>query len=84
MQILEIHARTRHDGKLLLELPEPLRDQALDMVIIVQPCAQQRAPQENTGAVTAETRWNAISPLLGRLKWRGDACAAQRRLRNEW
>ncbi len=70
MQTLTLNAKTDMDGHLRLDLPVHLPSKELHLTI----AWQQTDPERSYD----------FSDLVGRLKWRGDAVAAQRALRGEW
>ncbi len=73
MQTLTIHTQIDADGRLRLDVPTQLPDREVDVVLVISPTTPLpvRPPHD-------------FSAVAGRLKWRGDALAEQRRLRNEW
>lgn len=70
MTVLNVSAETDHDGTVRLALQTPLKDQRVDVVVVVQPATT--APSYD------------FSDIAGHLQWTGDAVAAQRGLRDEW
>lgn len=70
MTVLNLSAETDHEGVVRLAVPTPLKDQRVDVVVVVQP---------SSGSVRRD-----FSDLAGRLQWKGDAVAVQRALRDEW
>lgn len=70
MQRLTLNAKTDMDGHLRLDLPVHLPSKELDVTIVWQQTDAERSYD--------------FSDLVGRLKWRGDAVAAQRAIRSEW
>jgi len=69
--VLRVQGRIDHDGHLRLDVPTQLRAGDVEVIVNIQPSNGTAAPID-------------FSDLVGRLKWRGDAVAEQRELRDEW
>lgn len=61
------------DGHLRLDVSTQLPPGQVELVLVVHPKSQDE-----------KTKHYDFSALTGKLNWRGDAVAEQRRLRNEW
>ena len=74
MEVIKLIAEIDNAGKLNINLPTKLSAGKVDLVVIVNP-----VPQENKGKNIYD-----FSDLTGKLSWKGDAVATQRKLRDEW
>ena len=72
MQTLKLDTEIDADGHLRLDVATQLPPGKAEVVLIATPTGNGR-----------QQRYD-FSDLAGRLEWRGDAVAEQRRLRNEW
>jgi hypothetical protein len=57
---------------LMIELPESYQNKKVEVIIL--PLEEKKEPPEKYD----------FSDLIGKLEWKGDALAEQRRLRDEW
>lgn len=71
MQI-KVHGKIEADGHLRLDVPTSLPAGDADVTITVNPSDEPGHSKQD------------FSALIGKLEWRGDALAEQRRLRDEW
>ena len=76
MQIFKVIAKTGRTGKVKVDFPTPLISKHVEIVMIVQPAQD--------GAAKPTRPSYDFTRLVGKLHWTGDACQAQRSLRNEW
>ena len=74
MQILhlKVHGRIESDGRLRLDVPTQLPPGEADVALTIE-----------SNEITGNHRHD-FSDLAGRLKWRGDAVAEQRGIRDAW
>jgi len=69
---LNLHGKIEADGRLRLDVATALPAGDADVVVTISPSGND-----------PKRRYD-FSKLAGRLAWRGDAVAEQRRLRDEW
>jgi hypothetical protein len=69
---LKVHGKIDADGHLRLDVPTSLPAGEADVILTIN---------ENN---ESSERKQDFSDLVGKLEWRGDALAEQRRLRDEW
>ncbi len=62
------------DGQLHILLPTGLRPGKVELAVVIKPMRKR----------SAKRRKYDFSHLVGKLRWSGDAVAAQREMRNEW
>ncbi|MBA4197297.1 MAG: hypothetical protein C0459_07045 [Chitinophaga sp.] len=61
-----------HSGSITVELPEEYNDKKVEVIVL--PLEVEELPKKKYD----------FSDLVGKLEWKGDAVAEQRRLRDEW
>ena len=71
MKTLQINTKTDRDGHLRLDMPLARSATAISLIVVMDDKASSKG------------KYNC-SDLVGKLKWKGDAVAEQRRLREEW
>jgi len=69
---MELRRRLDSDGHLRLDVPAASTSEDVDIVIVINPIPGQPGLKHD------------FSDLVGRLEWRGNAVAEQRKLRDEW
>jgi hypothetical protein len=71
METLRTSATINRDGRLKIDIPTPLTEGEVEVVLTIEKREKPVFPYD-------------FSDLAGRLKWNGDALAAQKAIRNEW
>jgi len=74
MEVLKLTTEIDSTGQLKIDLPTNLEAGKVDLVVIVNPVADDEKKQNSYD----------FSNLEGKLSWQGDAVGTQRRLRDEW
>lgn len=63
-----------HSGSVTIELPEEYNNKKVEVIVL---------PVDETNTTTPKTKYD-LSRFFGKLQWKGDAVAEQRKLRDEW
>ena len=74
MEVLKFTAKVDDEGQLKIDVPTNLEAGTVDLVVIINPSANKDIKQNIYD----------FSSLEGKLSWKGDAVATQRKLRDEW
>jgi hypothetical protein len=72
MLVQTINIKTTATGHLLLDIPTTYLEKDLEVVLVINETKKQTPVHYD------------FSDLIGKLDWKGDALAEQKRLRNEW
>ena len=72
MQVVKTKGEVGADGRLRLDVPVELPAGTVELILVVSEPAQPNGLKYDFAGVA------------GRLEWRGDAVAEQRKLRDEW
>lgn len=72
MKTLILKTKTNANGYIHLDLATDVTDAEVEVVVVVNELRGQTRPI------------GGLLDLVGKLQWRGDALAEQRRLRDEW
>jgi uncharacterized protein (DUF952 family) len=79
MITINIKQKTNSKGLLVINVSTKLIEKNVDVVLVIQEKAE--VPEENTESLR---RKFDFSHLYGRLEWKGDALAEQKKIRSEW
>ena len=74
MEVLKLTTTIDESGYLHLNIPTHLSAMEVNVVVILNPVAENGKQQSSYD----------FSDLVGRLTWQGDALVTQRTLRDEW
>jgi hypothetical protein len=80
MITINLKQKTKKNGHLVIDVPTTLIDKNVDIVLVIQ-------EKEETSLKNIEDRKTKkydFSHLYGKLEWKGDALAEQKKIRSEW
>jgi hypothetical protein len=79
MITINLKKKTNTKGNLLINVPTPLIEKEVEIVLVIQ---EKNEPFEDEKIM--KKRKFDFSDLYGKLEWKGDALAEQKKIRSEW
>jgi hypothetical protein len=80
MITINLKQKTKKNGHLVIDVPTILIDKNVDVVLVIQ---EDEASGKNSEEIEAKKKYD-FSQLYGKLEWKGDALAEQKKIRSEW
>lgn len=81
MITITLKQKTKKNGRLVIDVPTMLIDRNVDVVLIIQEKEEQVL--NSIEEKKTKTKYD-FSALYGKLEWKGDALAEQKKIRSEW
>jgi hypothetical protein len=73
MITINLKQKTKKNGHLVIDVPTTLIDKNVDVVLVIQEKEETQTKKKYD-----------FSHLYGKLEWKGDALAEQKKIRSEW
>ena len=73
MITINLKQKTEKNGHIVIDVPTPLIEKTVDIVLVIQ---------QKEEASQTKTKKYDFSHLYGKLEWKGDALAEQKKLRS--
>ncbi len=81
MITITLKQKTKKNGHLVIDVSTTLIERNVDVVLIIQ----EKEEQAQNSIETKKTKMKYdFSVLYGKLEWKGDALAEQKKIRAEW
>ncbi len=81
MITINLKQRTKKNGHLVLDVPTTLIEKNVEVILVIQ--ENKEGSPENNKEKKTKKKYN-FSHLYGKLEWKGDALAEQKKIRSEW
>ena len=81
MITINLKQKTKTNGHLVIDVPTSLMDKEVDVVLVIQ---EKEAISPKNSKERKTTKKYDFSNLYGKLEWKGDALAEQKKIRSEW
>lgn len=81
MITINLKQKTQKNGHLVIDVPTTLIDKNVDIVLVIQ--EKEETSLNNIEGKKAKKKYD-FSHLYGKLEWKGDAVAEQKKIRSEW
>jgi len=81
MTTINLKRKTTKNGHLVIDVPTRLIDKNVDVVLVIQ--EKEELSPKKSGERKAKKKYD-FSHLYGKLEWKGDALAEQKKIRSEW
>jgi hypothetical protein len=82
MITISLKQKTKKNGHLVLDVPTSLKEKDVEILLVIQ--EQNDTIPETAGKEKMKKGKYDFSNLYGKLEWKGDALAEQKKLRSEW
>lgn len=76
MITINLQQKTQENGHLILDVPTTFIDKNVEVVLIIQ-------EKEDAVEIPGKKKFD-FADLYGKLEWKGDALAEQKKIRSEW
>jgi hypothetical protein len=80
MITINLKQKTKKNGHLVIDVPTTLIDKNVDIVLVIQ---EKEETPKNSQEKKTKKKYD-FSHLYGKLEWKGDALAEQKKIRSEW
>ncbi len=80
MITINLKNKTKKNGHLVIDVPTPIINKDVDIILVIQ--EKEEIPQENSEERKAKRKYD-FSHLYGKLEWKGNALAEQKKIRSE-
>ena len=80
MITINLKQKTKKNGHLVIDVPTTLIDKNVDVVLVIQ---EKEQTPKNSHERKTKKKYD-FSHLYGKLEWKGDALAEQKKIRSEW
>ena len=80
MITINLEQKTKKNGHLVIDVPTTLIDKNVDVVLVIQ---EREETPKNSEERKTKKKYD-FSHLYGKLEWKGDALAEQKKIRSEW
>ena len=81
MITINLKQKTQKNGHLVIDVPTTLIDKNVDVILVIQ--EKEETSQTNNEERKTKKKYD-FSHLYGKLEWKGDALAEQKKIRSEW
>lgn len=81
MITINLKQKTKENGHLVIDVPTTLIDKNVEVVLVIQ--EKEEIFPKNAEEKKAKKKFD-FSHLYGKLEWKGDALAEQKKIRSEW
>ncbi len=79
MITINLKQKTNKDGHLLIDVPTSIIDKNVEVILVIQ----EETFTKNGEEIKKKKKYD-FSHLYGKLEWKGDALAEQKKIRSEW
>jgi len=76
MITINLQQKTQENGHLILDVPTTFIDKNVEVVLVIH-------EKEDVVEISGKKKFD-FSDLYGKLEWKGDAIAEQKKIRSEW
>ncbi|MEP7108064.1 MAG: hypothetical protein ABI760_08775 [Ferruginibacter sp.] len=80
MITINLKQKTKKNGQLVIDVPTTLINKTVDIILVIQ---EEEAFPKNDEEGNTKKKYD-FSHLYGKLEWKGDALAEQKKIRSEW
>lgn len=81
MITINLKQKTKKNGHLVIDVPTTLIEKNVDIVLVIQ--EKEELSPKKSGEKKVKKKYD-FSHLYGKLEWKGDALAEQKKIRSEW
>lgn len=81
MITINVKKKTNANGRLVIDVNTQLIEKDVDVVLVIQ--EKEPKPNSKSSQKKGNDKFN-FSELCGKLEWKGNALAEQRKIRAEW
>ena len=81
MITINLKQKTKQNGHLVIDVPTMLIEKNVEVVLVIQ--ENEETAIKNEEIVHPKKKYD-FSHLYGKLEWKGDALAEQKKIRTEW
>jgi hypothetical protein len=81
MITINLKQKTKLDGHLVIDVPTTLIEKNVDVILVIQ--EKEETSASNSAEKKANKKYD-FSHLYGKLEWKGNALAEQKKIRAEW
>jgi uncharacterized protein (DUF952 family) len=81
MITINLKQKTKKNGHLVIDVPTTLIAKNVDVVLVIQ--EKEEISPKNVEEKNTKKKYD-FSHLYGKLEWKGDALAEQKKIRSEW
>ena len=81
MITINLKQKTKKNGHLVLDVPTTLIEKNVDVILVIR--EKEEASQEKSRGKKIKKKYD-FSQLYGKLEWKGNALAEQKKIRSEW
>ena len=81
MITINLKQKTKQNGHLVIDVPTMLIEKNVEIVLVIQ--EKEEAATKNEEVTQPKKKYD-FSQLYGKLEWKGDALAEQKKIRTEW
>lgn len=81
MITINLKQKTKQNGHLVIDVPTMLIEKNVEVVLVIQEKEETAIKNEET--INTKKKYD-FSNLYGKLEWKGDALAEQKKIRSEW
>ena len=81
MKTINLKQKTKQNGHLVIDVPTMLIEKNVEVVLVIQEKEETAIKNEET--INTKKKYD-FSNLYGKLEWKGDALAEQKKIRSEW
>lgn len=82
MITISLKQKTKKNGHLVLDVPTSLKEKDVEVLLVIQE-ENNVSPATPDKEKKKKSKYD-FSNLYGKLEWKGDALAEQKKLRSEW
>ena len=80
MITINLKQKTKKNGHLVIDVPTTFIEKNVDVILVIQ--EKEEASQVNSKEKKTKKKYD-FSHLYGKLEWKGDALAEQKKIRSE-